>query len=203
MGEGEARRCTAFEGTRRIAAGTVVDVALAAKEVVDRGPTGPVLVFDDHTSHLVELDLRGTPAEVAARLHPHGDAPPAPRRGPGRPRLGVVSKEVTLLPRHWAWLGSQRGGASATLRRLVDRARRESEAGDAVRAAQDATYRFLSAMVGNEAGFEEATRALFAGSRTRFLAESEGWPPDLREHARRLADGAFVAPAVAPAAPQE
>ena len=123
--------CTAFEGDRCIASGTLPDVARAAKEVVDRGERGPVLVFDGTTSQPIELDLRGTIEDVLQRIAPsdpsqeEGTASAtATRRGPGRPRFGVVSREVTLLPRHWAWLAAQRGGASASLRRLVDQARR-------------------------------------------------------------------------------
>src|SRR4051812_16810707 len=117
--EGEATRCTSFEGTRRIASGTLTDVALATKTVVDRGARGPVLVFDDETSEPIELDLRGSEAEVRRRLRaaepaaaPDAAAAPVEKRGPGRPRLGVVAREVTLLPRHWEWLAAQPGGAS-------------------------------------------------------------------------------------------
>ena len=112
--------CTAFEGTRRIASGELVKVALKTKEVLDRGERAPVLIFDDATSELVEIDFRGTPAQVLKRLEasaippeqPAGDEP----RGPGRPKLGVVAREVTLLPRHWEWLNAQPGGASVALR---------------------------------------------------------------------------------------
>ena len=165
---------------------------------MDGAETGPVLIFDDATGRLVELDLRGTSEEVAALLASgrpdfsasKGAAAPS-RRGPGRPKLGVVSKEVTLLPRHWAWLGAQRGSASATLRRLVDEARRTNEQRGQIRHAQDTTYRFMTAMVGDQPGFEEAIRALYACDRARFESESEGWPPDLKDHSRKLAAEAF------------
>lgn len=190
--------CTVFEGDRRIATGALPDVARAAKGVVDRGERGTVLVFDDSTSQPIDLDLRGTVEDVLQRVTPTGPdqgARPAPtgspRRGPGRPRLGVVSREVTLLPRHWAWLGAQRGGASASLRRIVDEARRANAGGDLARQAQDSTYRFSSAMAGNQPGFEEAMRALFAGDADRFQTESQEWPSDVRDHARKLARGAF------------
>ena len=190
--------CSAFAGNRRIASGDINAVALATKEIVDGGETDPVLIFDDATGRLVELDLRGTSEEVAARLGPSrsdfpassGAAAPS-HRGPGRPKLGVVSKEVTLLPRHWAWLGAQRGSASATLRRLVDEARRSNEQRDQVRHAQDTAYRFMTAMVGDQPGFEEAIRALYARDRTRFEGQSQGWPPDLKHHSRKLAADAF------------
>jgi hypothetical protein len=153
----------------------------------------PTVVFDDATGRVVHLDLRGTAEEVARRYavdeHQHPE-PLQPRR-PGRPKLGVVGREVTLLPRHWAWLGAQRGGASATLRRLVETARREAVGEDAVRQAQDAAYRFMNVLAGDHAGYEEAVRALYAGDRPRFLAESEPWSEDLRAYARRLAGPAL------------
>jgi len=62
---------------------------------------------------------------------------------------------------------------------------------DGVRAAQDAAYRFMTALTGNHPGYEEAVRALYAGDRPRFLAESEPWSKDLRAYARRLAGPAF------------
>jgi hypothetical protein len=120
------------------------------------------------------------------------DTAAAPR-GPGRPKLGVVAREVTLLPRHWEWLATQPGGASITLRRLVEHAKRASTGKDRVRRSQSAAYRFMSAMAGDEPGFEEATRALFAGNLDRFNTLVEGWPRDVRDHARRLATGAFTA----------
>jgi uncharacterized protein len=176
---------TAFAGACRVAAGTLAEVARAAYE---RAGADIVLVFDDATGRLVDLDLRGTGAEVAERYSVHESEGPRAR---GRPKLGVVGKEVTLLPRHWAWLGAQRGGASATLRRLVDSARQEFAAADGVRLAQDAAYRFMSATAGDEPGFEEATRALFAGDAARFSSESEAWPPDVREYVLSLAAPAF------------
>lgn len=183
------RRCTAFAGDRRVASGPLSAVAKAIREAGERPGRRDILVFDDSTGRVVDLDLRGTPDEVAER---HA-APPPPRKRPGRPKLGVVSKEVTLLPRHWAWLAAQRGGASAALRRLVDQARRDNEDRDQARAAQDAAYRFLSAVGGDRPGYEEAARALFRGERDRFEAEIGGWPDDFREHALRLADPAFGA----------
>jgi hypothetical protein len=172
--------CIAFEGSNRIASGDLRDVALAAKEVADRG--GSVLIFADETSEVVEVDFRGTPEDVLDRL-----IPPEPPRAPGRPRLGVVAREVTLLPRHWEWLNRQPGGASVALRKLVEEARRTSKEKDRVREAREAAYRFISAMAGNEPGFEEAARALFAGDRQRFELMAGGWPPDVRDHAKRLA----------------
>jgi hypothetical protein len=183
--------CTAFHGMTCIASGTLREVAQAAKAVVDSGQDAIILVFDDRTGAVIDLDLRGTAGEVARHIEDKSNPSPAPPRGPGRPRLGVVAREVTLLPRHWEWLASQPGGASVALRKLVEQARRDPK--DRVRGSQAAAYKFMSAMAGDEPGFEEATRALFAGDMHRFDALVRDWPPDVRDHARRLATGAFRA----------
>lgn len=187
-------RCTAFEGVRRIASGALGDVALRVKEVIDRGETAPVLIFDDVTSELIEVDFRGTAEEVAGRIENAGGmvapaaaaAQPVAPRGPGRPKLGVVAREVTLLPRHWDWLNGQPGGASVALRKLVEAARRANEGRDRARRAQESAYRFMAAMAGNFPGFEEATRALFANAPERLEAEIRGWPEDVRTHVAQL-----------------
>ena len=185
------RSCTAFAGKRLIASGPASDVAeAAARHILDTGDTAPLLVFDDDTCEPVELDLRGSLEEVRARLAPEPPAPLAPRP-PGRPKLGVVAREVTLLPRHWEWLAAQPGGASVTLRKLVETARRDITGDDRRRTACDAAYRFMLALAGDEPGYEEATRALFAGDAERLEALTESWPADVRDHARRLAAAAF------------
>ncbi len=184
--------CTAFAGLRRIASGFLSDVVVAAKAVVDRGGTEAIAIFDNTTSRPIEVDFRGTIEDVRRRLA--AGAEDTQPRGPGRPKLGVVAREVTLLPRHWDWLAAQPGGASVALRRLVDAARRGSEGETAVRTAREAANRFMTAMAGDLPGFEEATRALFAGDRVRFEGKIEAWPPDIRDHSRRLAAPAFPSP---------
>ena len=179
--------CTAFEGMRLIASGPLPDVARAAKPFADRTGKHPVLIFDTATSHLIEVDFRGSVDDVVSRITP------APA-GPGRPRLGVVGREVTLLPRHWEWLNSQPGGASVALRKLVDAARHAAEETDRARLSRDAAYRFLSAMAGNLPGFEEAIRALYAVNRAKFKREMVDWPEDVREHALRVARNSFAKP---------
>jgi uncharacterized protein len=198
MSDLKQTRCTAFEGTRCIATGELPHVALKTKEVLDRGERAPVLIFDDVTSQLVEVDFRGTAEQVLERLGQpaaatanHEDE--AVRRA-GRPKLGVVAREVTLLPRHWDWLNSQPGGASVALRKLVEQARRVNESTDRVRQARESAYRFMSAVAGNEPGFEEATRALFAGNRARFDEQVKSWPVDVRDHAKKLAASGFPDP---------
>lgn len=167
---------TAFEGNRRIAAGLIADVALAIK-----GKT--VLVFDDVTGGQIEIDTSGSDADILKRLKKES-------RGPGRPKIGVTAREVTLLPRHWDWLNEQAGGASAAIRRLVDEARKSSGK-DAKRNAQTAAYRFMTAMAGNEADYEEAVRALFAGKLAEMEKLIDPWPGNIRDHIRRLALPAF------------
>ena len=170
---------TAFHGDCKHVSGPLAAIALTLKA----GGTDGVLIFSDRTGGEVDLDLRGTDEEVAARYAP-------PPSLPGRPKLGVVAKEVTLLPRHWDWLKTQRGGASATLRRLVEEAARDSRS--AAKAAAEAAYRFMSAMAGNRPGFEEASRALFAADGDSFAALTEAWPVDIRDHVRGLAAPALV-----------
>jgi hypothetical protein len=192
--------CTAFEGTRCIASGEIAQVALKAKSLVDAGEQ--VLIFNDSTSEAIELDFRGTADDVLERLAQAKDAPVGSMpdadmpRGPGRPKLGVIAREVTLLPRHWDWLNGQPGGASIALRKLVDEARRTNEGPDRVRQSKEAAYRFMTVMAGNRPGFEEATRALFAGRRERFDELVEPWPTDIRHHAQKLASVAFQNPSV-------
>ena len=189
--------CIAFEGDRCIAAGGLREVARAAKLALDRRKDASVLVFDGMTGGPIDLDFRGTVDDVLARL-PDISAPlttedvAAPAtRGPGRPKLGVVAREVTLLPRHWDWLAQQSGGASVALRRLVEEARRTNKDKDRVRHAQEAAYRFIAAMAENKPHYDEVARALFAGDAERFEAWTASWPVDVRDHARRLAAAAF------------
>jgi len=194
-------RCTAFEGSRCIASGNLVEVAGKVKAIIDRGEQASVLIFDDLTSELIEVDFRGAMEDVLKRLEKpaasieSATAPSTPDqgapRGPGRPRLGVVAREVTLLPRHWEWLNSQPGGASVALRKLVEEARRVNRDRDKVRRSQEAAYRFMSAMAGDLPGFEETSRALFAGNPERFNDLVASWPVDIRDHAWRLSESAF------------
>lgn len=192
---------TAFEGSQRIAAGDLMKVAVMVKEYFKDNLVVGVLVFEDTSSRLVDVDFRGTTDDVlnriaqtnggqeaaAVSLEPETETP----RGPGRPKLGVVAREITLLPRHWDWLNTQTGGASVALRKLVEEARRASIGKDRIRLAQEASYRFMSAAISNEANFEEVARALFAGNRSRFNELVEAWPVDLRDYLKRLANGAF------------
>ena len=195
-------RCTAFADQRLLAAGELRHVALKAKQAFDAAPGSAVRVFDDCDGSLLELPLDQAMPDLlqqlaagvaAAATEDEADnAQPADApRGRGRPRLGVVAREVTLLPRQWRWLAAQPGGASVALRRLVDAARRAGAGGDRVRAAQEAAYRFATAMVGDAPGYVPAMRALFAGDAGGFEQAAAAWPPDVREHAAWLARAAW------------
>src|ERR1700761_7507693 len=183
---------TAFEGERRLASGPLTQIALALKGAT-KPAASPFLIFSDATGRAIDLDLRGSHDEVLARLPAApaspDDAPSGEPRGRGRPKLGVVAREITLLPRHWEWLNAQPGGASVALRKLVDEARRANGDRDRQRAARDAAYHFMSAMAGNLKDFEEASRALFADDRRRFGEIIAAWPVDIRDHIVRLAFG--------------
>ena len=178
--------CTAFAEDRMIASGAPSVVAAAVKAAHDAGEA--VLVFDDADARPVEFDLRGDMEAVLGRLAP---AEPVEKRGPGRPRLGVTAREVTLLPRHWEWLAAQPGGASVALRKLVENALREAEGPDRVRASREAAYRFMTAMAGDQPGYEEATRMLFAADWAAFDVAIEAWPSDVADYARRLAESGW------------
>lgn len=157
---------TAFIGHDIVARGSRGDL------VKQLGPQGPhpegLTVFSDRTGRETDLNLTGV--EEPAR---------------GRPKLGVKSREVTLLPRHWDWLARQRGGASAALRRLVDAAQKDDELKDA--RFPDRTYPFLTTMAGNRDGYEDALRALYAGYEEGFRDAMKHWPADIQSHALFLA----------------
>jgi uncharacterized protein len=158
------------------------------KERLRQNPHASVLIFDDGSGKQIDFDLRGTDQEIADRIGRQfpGNGP-AGSRSVGRPKLGVVSREVTLLPQQWEWLGQQPGGASATLRRLVEDARRVPPTPQAIlRTIQERTYTFMSAMAGNLPDFEEASRALFANDTTAFEKHVARWPADIVAHIRRL-----------------
>ncbi len=160
---------TAFSGFSHIASGGLADVYRASRDMAG------ALIFDEETGRVVDIDPRHPPVEDPSR--------------PGRPKLGVVAREVTLLPRHWDWLAIQPGGASVALRKLVEEARRDPKA--KIRAARDSLYRFSAALVGNAPGFEEAIRALYAGDKDEFAAHIEAWPDDVRAKLEEMAQAAF------------
>jgi hypothetical protein len=185
----ETMSYTAFSAGKRLTKGALPEVVKTAKGMLERDSLEQVLIFDDGTGAQVDVDLHGPLVTILKHLPGYeavapartGDSP-APRAG--RPKLGVVPREVTLMPRHWEWLSAQPGGASVTLRKLVEAARRnDSHQG---KQAQEACYRFMVAAAGNLPNFENATRALFAGDAAGFAEAIEAWPVDLREYALGL-----------------
>jgi uncharacterized protein len=160
-----------FQNGAKVAAGSLSEITAKLRDRVRAGET--FMVFDP-TGRLLDIDAR---------------EPNPTKTGRGRPKLGVISKEVTLLPRHWDWLAKQPGGASIALRKLVENAIRAPET--ATRQSQDAAYRFMTAMAGDLPTYEEAIRALYAADRLKFLGQTETWPADIRAHARTLAEPAF------------
>lgn len=186
---------TAFQDSRRIAHGSATEVISACKAVLSKEPQASIILFDDTTGRQVDPDWRGSVAQAVSSVMPQAasndeaDAPPL-RRGPGRPRLGVVAREVTLLPRHWEWLAAQAGGASVTLRKLVENAMRANPGENDARQAEEAAYRFMQAMAGDLPSYEEALRAFYRKDDTGFARNIQSWPRDIREHAQTLVERA-------------
>ncbi|MDP9036961.1 MAG: DUF2239 family protein [Myxococcota bacterium] len=187
----DERTYTAFAGERFLVSGELRTLLERTKQWLDGHEVLPenaererVLIFDDQTGREVDFDFSGSLTDVLQRAIPV--IAPAGRAGPGRPKLGVVSREISLLPRHWEWLEGQPNGISAALRRLVDEAKKREPETERARNARDAASRVMSVMAGNRPGFEEATRALFAGEMTRFEELVHDWPADIRAHVRRL-----------------
>ena len=189
---------TAFEGDKQVCKGPLPEVILKIKRRLGKAENSPALVFSDATGNTMDFNFQGTEKDVLKRLEifAAGDAadhqvPESP--GPGRPKLGVVSREVSLLPRQWEWLAAQSGGASAILRRLVDEEKKKSLMGDSVKKQQERTYKFMSVMAGDLKGYEEALRALYKKDAKSFLLYVEGWPADVKAHAAKLAKPVFMA----------
>lgn len=180
---------TAFEGYKRLAQGVLEGVALKIKRRLKTNPSASILLFSDSSGRQMDLDLRGSEEDVLARLKIYlpakKESPPA--SGPGRPKLGVVAREVSLLPRHWEWLATQSGGASATLRRLVEEAKKNSNGKEQEQHAQERAHQFMSAIAGNFPRFEDALRALYGKDKKTFLALVGEWPVDIRDYVKSLA----------------
>jgi hypothetical protein len=177
---------TAFVGDSIIAAGPLPEILPCLKHSFDKDPGAMILTFNDRTGEQVDFDLRGTLADILT-----GTAEQEPRLGPGRPKLGVISREISLLPRHWDWLQEQSNGASAAIRRLIDEERKRQPDALARRLSAKATGRVMSAIAGNLPGYEEASRALYSGHGEHFRESTGEWPSDIRSYVERLATPAF------------
>ena len=182
-----AQTYSAFAGDRLIAFGALPEVLSAAKAHVDSSEDPQLLIFEDRTGRQLDFDFRGSLDEVLAHA-----LPPRERTGPGRPKLGVVSREVSLLPRHWEWLEAQPQGISAGLRRLVEEARKKDPQEQRARKGREALSKFMTAIAGNRPNYEEATRALFASDHTRFEELIAEWPEDIRAHLLRVLEDSLT-----------
>ncbi len=179
----------AFAGARQVAAGPLHSVLPVLKERFERDRSELVLVFEVETGRQVDFDLRGSLGDVVER------ASPTALPGPGRPRLGVTSREVSLLPRHWDWLEQQANGISPAIRRLVEQAIKVQPGRERARRMRAALSGIMTAVAGNRPNYEEACRALFAGDTARFDALIARWPKDIRRFASRQATEAARADA--------
>jgi hypothetical protein len=186
MEQAKQHTYTAFLEGSRLSSGPLHEVAVAVVRAQQTHPDANLLVFNDATGHSADLDLRGREEDITARYTVA--APAVAPKGRGRPKLGVVAREVTLLPEHWDWLGAQAGGASVALRKLVHEARRSGGDRERSRQARDRAYHAMSTLAGNLAGFEEASRALFAGDHGRLLAHMATWPDDVQSYVLHLAE---------------
>lgn len=172
---------TAFTCLSRIGGGDLETTVRDTWAYIQDHPEANVQVFDDRTGHGVDLDLRGGLDEAMARV-----VPPKNKKGPGRPALGVVCREVCLMPRHWEWLDEQTLSASAVIRRLIEAARKETSSDMARKRALEAAGRFMWAVAGDLVGFEEASRALYAERWPIFDRLVEPWAADVREQLAKM-----------------
>ena len=190
---GEQETYTAFDGGARVAGGSLHDVVLKVKRRLGRSENSSVLIFSDTSGHTIDFNFHGSLQDVERRLDTYvGRGDVARAAGPGRPKLGVMSREVSLLPRHWEWLAHQPGGASATIRKLVEEARRRTSSQTSVKHLQERAYRFISVVAGNLDGYEEALRALYRSDREGFVRHVRNWPADVKNHAEELAQAVFA-----------
>jgi uncharacterized protein len=185
---------TAFEGTTRLYRGTFQEVVLKVKERLGRAENSSVLIFSNNTGKTMDFNFQGNMKDTLKRLEKFvSTQEPRPISGPGRPKLGVISREVSLLPRHWEWLASQPSGASATIRKLIEEAKKKSSTRNSVKHVQECVYRFMSVIVGDMKGYEEALRALYKADRKNFLLHIQDWPTDVRTHVIEMAKPVFEA----------
>ena len=190
----EQETYTAFDGTTRLFRGTFQEVVLKVKERLGRAENSSVLIFSNNTGKTMDFNFQGNVKDTLKRLEKFvSTQEPGPISGPGRPKLGVISREVSLLPRHWEWLASQPSGASATIRKLIEEAKKRSSTRNSVKQVQERVYRFMSVIVGDMKGYEEALRALYKADRKNFLLHIQDWPTDVRTHVIEMAKPVFEA----------
>ena len=196
MKEALESQCIAFVGVRCVSSGKMTEIIRHIKENLSQDEINSILILDAETSEPVEIDFRGTTEEVLAKIQSSsGTSSPVSNETENhfkQTKVGAVAHDVNLLPRHLDWLNQQPGGASVALRKLVEEARHANENKDRFRQAQESANRFLLTMAGNLPGYEEATRALYSGDQNRFQHQIKTWPDDIRNHAKSLANVAFL-----------
>ena len=182
---------TAFENTELFHQGSLSEVVLKIKDQIGKADNSSIVIFSDSTGKTIDFNFQGSKKDVLKRLEIFTSEDSSISTGPGRPKIGVVSREISLLPQHWEWLATQPGGASAILRRLVDEAKKKSSGQASVKSIQEKVHRFLSAIAGDFEGFEEALRAFYRKDKEQFLSHMRSWPKDVREHAMDLSKPLF------------
>jgi len=188
----ETQTYTSFIGHKLLAHGDLVKVVLRIKRKLKEEPHAPILIFSDLTGKQMDFDLRGSEKEIEERLQKFvAEEPGNTVQGRGRPKLGVVAREVSLLPRHWEWLATQSGGASAALRRLVEDARKKTADRETIKQSQERTYKFMTAMGGDLPGYEEALRALYVKDGKKFNKQIAEWPEHVKDYAIKVSATVF------------
>ena len=183
---------TAFEGFQICAHGSLDSVAISIKQRLKKDPTTQFLIFSNSSGKQMDLDLSGSQKVILERLKIYQASHFSPATGPGRPKLGVISREVSLLPQHWEWLSNQSGGASATIRRLVDEKIKEPvSAENQIKQAQEVVYRVLSSLAGNLPNYEDVIRFLYRRDKKSFRNAMSDWPKDVVSHTMALSKRVF------------
>ncbi len=173
----ESERYSSFIGDRHLFTGDLKGMLSQTHAYISRHGEEGLLIFDNFSGRQIDYNFRVSLEELLGK-----ELPPTPKKGPGRPRLGVVCGEISLLPRHWDWLQRQRQSASATIRRLIEAAMKEASPEEKTREAIDAAGKFLWTMAGNLSDFEEASRALYAQKWHILDAITAAWPEDIAKH---------------------
>lgn len=183
---------TAFEGTDLLFRGNLKEVVLSTKTYLGHRQNTSVLIFCDVTGKTMDFNFHGSKQDVLRRLEKYtlAEEPKEPT-GPGRPKLGVISREISLLPRHWEWLATQAGGASATIRLLVEDARKKSSDISSVKQMQERVYQIMFVLAGDFQGYEEALRALYKRDSNAFFRNVKSWPKDIQKYLSEVAIPVF------------
>ncbi len=188
----EQNTYTAFEGHKLLFRGKLHDVVLKIKKKLGKSDNSSVWIFNDLTGKIMDFNFQGSEKDVLKRLEIFSseDAKKA-STGPGRPKLGVISREISLLPRHWEWLAGQPSGASATLRRLIEDAKKKSQGSHNIKQLQERSYKVMSVLAGDLGGYEEALRALYKRDEKKFYQQMKDWPQDVKDHLNELSKPIF------------